>query len=66
VINSNPEAGFKAIINEIRQTVTHLLPMLFYHRCRRNKCRRRMEHGQYAVNCSTETDPEKAKTASEN
>jgi len=60
VINSNPRAGFKAIINEIKKTVLTITDVVFIIAPRINAAGR-MEHGQYAVNLLTETDPEKAK-----
>jgi single-stranded-DNA-specific exonuclease len=65
VINNNPRVGFKAIINEIKKTVLTITDVVFTIAPRINAAGR-MEHGQYAVNLLTETNPEKAtKLASE-
>lgn len=55
VINTNPRAGFKAIINQINKTVLTITDVVFIIAPRINAAGR-MKHGQHAVNLLTETD----------
>ncbi len=59
VINENPRAGFKAIINQIKKTVLTITDVVFIIAPRINAAGR-MEHGQYAVNLLTEKDANQA------
>lgn len=59
VINENPRAGFKAIINQIKKTVLTITDVVFIIAPRINAAGR-MEHGQYAVNLLTEKDASQA------
>ena len=53
VINSNPRAGFKAIINQIKKDTLTITDVVFIIAPRINAAGR-MKHGQYAVNLLTE------------
>jgi len=53
VINSNPRAGFKAIINQIKKETLTITDVVFIIAPRINAAGR-MKHGQYAVNLLTE------------
>ena len=59
VINANPRAGFKAIINQIKKNELTITDVVFIIAPRINAAGR-MEHGQHAVNLLTETNLEKA------
>tara|TARA_R110002051_G_scaffold232400_1_gene294125 strand:- start:13261 stop:14949 length:1689 start_codon:yes stop_codon:yes gene_type:complete len=59
VINTNPRAGFKAIINQIKKNELSITDVVFIIAPRINAAGR-MEHGQHAVNLLTETHLEKA------
>ena len=59
VINENPRAGFKAIINQIKKSVLTITDVVFIIAPRINAAGR-MEHGQYAVNLLTEKDANQA------
>lgn len=59
VINENPRAGFKAIINQIKKTELTITDVVFVIAPRINAAGR-MEHGQHAVNLLTETNIEQA------
>jgi single-stranded-DNA-specific exonuclease len=54
VINTNPRAGFKAIINQIKKTQLTITDVVFIIAPRINAAGR-MKHGQHAVNLLTET-----------
>lgn len=60
VINQNPRAGFKAIIQQLNKTNLTITDVVFIIAPRINAAGR-MEHGQHAVNLLTETDISKAK-----
>ena len=55
VINQDPRAGFKAIINQIKKQVLTITDVVFIIAPRINAAGR-MEHGQHAVNLLKETD----------
>ena len=55
VINEQPRAGFKAIINQIKKTVLTITDVVFIIAPRINAAGR-MKHGQHAVNLLTETN----------
>ncbi|QWX83492.1 single-stranded-DNA-specific exonuclease RecJ [Cellulophaga sp. HaHaR_3_176] len=55
VINTNPRAGFKAIISQINKTILTITDVVFIIAPRINAAGR-MEHGQHAVNLLTETN----------
>tara|TARA_R110002050_G_scaffold16719_1_gene50512 strand:+ start:163029 stop:164717 length:1689 start_codon:yes stop_codon:yes gene_type:complete len=55
VINANPRAGFKAIINQINKSELTITDVVFIIAPRINAAGR-MEHGQHAVDLLTETD----------
>ncbi len=59
VINQEPRAGFKAIINQIKKQVLTITDVVFIIAPRINAAGR-MEHGQHAVNLLKETDLERA------
>ncbi len=59
VINTNPRAGFKAIINQVKKSKLTITDVVFIIAPRINAAGR-MEHGQHAVNLLTETDIERA------
>ena len=59
VINSQPRAGFKAIINQIKKDTLTITDVVFIIAPRINAAGR-MKHGQYAVNLLTETNIETA------
>tara|TARA_R110000796_G_scaffold183498_2_gene299954 strand:- start:22970 stop:24658 length:1689 start_codon:yes stop_codon:yes gene_type:complete len=59
VINANPRAGFKAIINQIKKNELTITDVVFIIAPRINAAGR-MEHGQHAVNLLTEINLEKA------
>ncbi len=61
VINSQPRAGFKAIINQIKKTTLTITDVVFIIAPRINAAGR-MKHGQHAVNLLTETDISQATT----
>ncbi|CAZ95590.1 single-stranded-DNA-specific exonuclease RecJ [Zobellia galactanivorans] len=61
VINTNPRAGFKAIIHQIKKTVLTITDVVFVIAPRINAAGR-MKHGQHAVNLLTETDLAQAET----
>ncbi|RAJ17762.1 single-stranded-DNA-specific exonuclease RecJ [Olleya aquimaris] len=55
VVNQNPRAGFKAIINQIKKDTLTITDVVFIIAPRINAAGR-MKHGQYAVDLLTETD----------
>ncbi|MDC6387956.1 single-stranded-DNA-specific exonuclease RecJ [Maribacter sp. PR1] len=55
VINQNPRAGFKAIIQQVKKSTLTITDVVFIIAPRINAAGR-MEHGQYAVNLLMETD----------
>ncbi|MCR9263666.1 MAG: single-stranded-DNA-specific exonuclease RecJ [Flavobacteriaceae bacterium] len=55
VINSNPRAGIKAIIDQVRKTTLTITDVVFIIAPRINAAGR-MKHGQHAVELLTETD----------
>jgi single-stranded-DNA-specific exonuclease len=55
IINQNPRAGFKAIINQIKKQVLTITDVVFIIAPRINAAGR-MEHGQHAVNLLKERD----------
>ncbi len=55
VINQNPRAGFKAIINQLKKDTLTITDVVFTIAPRINAAGR-MKHGQYAVDLLTETD----------
>ncbi len=55
VINKNPRAGFKAIINQIKKETLTITDVVFIIAPRINAAGR-MKHGQYAVDLLTETN----------
>lgn len=55
VINENPRAGFKAIIQHLKKSVLTITDVVFIIAPRINAAGR-MEHGQHAVNLLTETN----------
>ncbi|WP_452225358.1 single-stranded-DNA-specific exonuclease RecJ [Lacinutrix chionoecetis] len=55
VINENPRAGFKAIINQIKKETLTITDVVFIIAPRINAAGR-MKHGQYAVDLLTETN----------
>ncbi|WP_397364044.1 single-stranded-DNA-specific exonuclease RecJ [Olleya sp. R77988] len=55
VVNQNPRAGFKAIINQIKKDTLTITDVVFVIAPRINAAGR-MKHGQYAVDLLTETD----------
>ncbi|WP_282048639.1 single-stranded-DNA-specific exonuclease RecJ [Maribacter aquivivus] len=59
VINQQPRAGFKAIINQINKTELTITDVVFIIAPRINAAGR-MKHGQYAVNLLTETNMDQA------
>ena len=59
VINQNPRAGFKAIINQIKKETLTITDVVFVIAPRINAAGR-MKHGQYAVDLLTETNVEAA------
>ncbi|WP_024482520.1 single-stranded-DNA-specific exonuclease RecJ [Cellulophaga baltica] len=59
VINSDPRAGFKAIINQIKKSVLTITDVVFVIAPRINAAGR-MKHGQHAVNLLTETNQAQA------
>ncbi len=59
LINENPRAGFKAIIDQINKKVLTITDVVFIIAPRINAAGR-MEHGQHAVNLLRETDRERA------
>jgi single-stranded-DNA-specific exonuclease len=59
VINQDPRAGFKAIINQLKKQVLTITDVVFIIAPRINAAGR-MEHGQHAVNLLKETDLERA------
>ncbi len=59
VINSNPRAGFKAIINQIKKQELTITDVVFIIAPRINAAGR-MKHGQHAVNLLSETNLEQA------
>ncbi|WP_324024879.1 single-stranded-DNA-specific exonuclease RecJ [Maribacter sp. BPC-D8] len=59
VINQQPRAGFKAIINQINKTELTITDVVFVIAPRINAAGR-MKHGQYAVNLLTETNIDQA------
>ncbi|QIE59837.1 single-stranded-DNA-specific exonuclease RecJ [Rasiella rasia] len=60
VINSNPRAGFQAILSQIKKTQLTITDVVFIIAPRINAAGR-MKHGNHAVTLLTETDVEKAK-----
>ncbi|RRQ50144.1 single-stranded-DNA-specific exonuclease RecJ [Maribacter algicola] len=65
VINQNPRAGFRAIIQQLKKSTLTITDVVFIIAPRINAAGR-IEHGQHAVNLLTETDISKAiKFASE-
>lgn len=61
VINQNPRAGFKAIINQIKKDTLTITDVVFVIAPRINAAGR-MKHGQYAVDLLTQTDLQTAVT----
>ncbi len=61
VINGNPRAGIRAIINQINKSALTITDVVFIIAPRINAAGR-MEHGQFAVNLLTATDTEIAET----
>lgn len=59
LINDNPRAGFKAIIDQVNKKVLTITDVVFIIAPRINAAGR-MEHGQHAVNLLRETDTERA------
>lgn len=59
VINQNPRAGFRAIIQQLKKSTLTITDVVFIIAPRINAAGR-MEHGQHAVNLLTETDISKA------
>lgn len=61
VINKNPRAGFKAIINQIKKETLTITDVVFIIGPRINAAGR-MKHGQYAVDLLTETNIEQSES----
>jgi len=61
VINKNPRAGFKAIINQIKKETLTITDVVFIIGPRINAAGR-MKHGQYAVDLLTQTSMEDAES----
>ena len=60
VINTNPRAGIKAILDQVEKTVLTITDVVFIVAPRINAAGR-MKHGNYAVTLLTEEEPEMAK-----